>query len=312
MTTVPVLPGGWQLVHPIRADLQRVTDHLIAYDIAITGQADTTLADVEYEWNRSGFKPETDAWLLFNPNGKLVGYTDFWVDETDLYIVHNTSVMPEFTDQISPWIFYQMGIERAREMGPEKIKRIRTITISTAAEEMLAGHGFKPIQVQWRMNIELTGQPQQPVWPEGYRLRSFDRERDAREVFDVIETAFSELPHRHGNTFEGWQTFILERSDFEPELLKVVVQGDEVAAAAVGFDDPIGGWVRQLAVKKSHRGKGLATNLLREFFCEFHRRGRASVGLTVDSENRTGAPELYQSVGMQPTEKYVTFVMENR
>lgn len=309
---LPSLPEGWILTHPVRADIDKVTAHLIANDLALSGRADTTLADVEYEWDREGFDLTNDAWLLLNPEGHIVGYTDFLIDDADLYITPNTSILPEYHSTVSPMIFYEMGIARARELGSQMIKQIRTISIGQATEQMLADKGFNPIQVIWRMEIELQSAPQEPVWPAGYHLRPFDRTRDAHEVFEVIETAFSELPHRHGNTFEDWQSFILDRSDFKPELLKVVVSGDEIAAVAIGIDDPIGGWVRQLAVKKIHRGRGLATQLLRECFVEFHHRGRATVGLTVDSENRTGAPELYRSVGMHPTEKFVTFVIENR
>jgi mycothiol synthase len=88
----------------------------------------------------------------------------------------------------------------------------------------------------------------------------------------------------------------------------MVMYKSEVAAAAVGFDSEIGGWIKQLAVKKDHRGKGLASFILKQLFYDFNKLGRSDVGLTVDSENRTGAPELYLRVGMQPTEKYVTFV----
>ncbi len=203
-----------------------------------------------------------------------------------------------------------MAKEVAANSDDRPIHKLRTISVEPYAEEILVSLGYQAIQTQWRMVYTFTGAESEPTCPPGYQLVPFRPEIHAREVFDVIETAFSELPHRNGNTFEGWKKFILDRSDFSPTLLKMVMLGSEVAGVAVGFDNEIGGWIKQLAVKKAHRGKGLASFLLHQLFYDFYTLGRSDVALTVDSENRTGAPELYLRVGMKPTEKYVTYVLE--
>jgi ribosomal protein S18 acetylase RimI-like enzyme len=58
------------------------------------------------------------------------------------------------------------------------------------------------------------------------------------------------------------------------------------------------GWVRNVGVVGSARGRGLGTFLLRTAFAEFARRGRDTVGLGVDTENATGALRLYEGLGM--------------
>ena len=234
------LPSGWTLIHPTPDDLDRVTDYLIAFDLATGDQADTTRADVEYEWSREGFHLAEDAWMLLTPDGRMAGYCDLWLDGGDLYISPNTNVLPRYLQQVSPEIFYQLALEKARPM--RDVNRLRTISVVESSEPILRSLGFEAIQVQWRMEIRLSAAPPEPIWPAGYLLRPFDRGRDAREVFEIIETAFQELPHRRGNTYDGWVKFILERSDFEPGLLKVVEKDGEICACAVGFDAPIGGW----------------------------------------------------------------------
>lgn len=306
----PLLPPGWKISNATANDLQRVTDYQIAFDIAVFGKPDTTLSDVEYEWSREGFQVDRDAWIIENPDGKLAGYADYWENGEELYIDHLSSIHPNFRSQINQEILYQMAQPIASAFGRTAIQKLRTISVEPYSEDILANLGFQAIQTQWRMVYALGQQIDEPTCPKGYQLVPFQRENHARQVYDVIETAFTELPHREGNTFEGWQKFILDRSDFSPNFLKVVMTGPEVAAVAVGFDNEIGGWIRQLAVKKAHRGKGLASFLLRRLFFEFARQGRSDVGLTVDSENRTGAPELYLRAGMKPTEKYVTFIKE--
>lgn len=305
------LPPGWALIHPTMADINRVTDYLVSFDLATKGQPDTTVADVQHDWSRVGFDLYKDAYLILTPSGDIAGYSDFWLDHDELYISPNTNVHPDHRNDVSPLIFYRMGLERARQLGSDQVKRIKTISVVEFTEPILADEGFDPIQVQWRMEIKFNEPPQPPIWPDGYHLRPFDHKRDAFEVFGVIETAFQELPHRRGNTFEGWVDFILKRSDFEDDLLKTVVFDNEIVGVAVGFDAPFGGWVRQLAIKKSHRGHGLAKAILQQLFYEFARQGRDNVGLTVDSENRTGAPELYRRVGMHPVQKFVTYIKSN-
>ncbi|MFF5323409.1 GNAT family N-acetyltransferase [Janibacter hoylei] len=56
-------------------------------------------------------------------------------------------------------------------------------------------------------------------------------------------------------------------------------------------------WVDELAVPADQRGLGLARALLSDSFAEGRRRGLTRSGLSTDS--RTGAPGLYEHVGME-------------
>jgi ribosomal protein S18 acetylase RimI-like enzyme len=47
------------------------------------------------------------------------------------------------------------------------------------------------------------------------------------------------------------------------------------------------------------RRQGIATALLRQVFCEFHRRGATHVDLKVEVDNPTGALRLYKAMGMR-------------
>jgi ribosomal protein S18 acetylase RimI-like enzyme len=60
-----------------------------------------------------------------------------------------------------------------------------------------------------------------------------------------------------------------------------------------------GGWVRNLGVLPTHRGRGIARALLDRAFAVFRDRGYTWAGLGVDLQNETGAYRLYESVGMK-------------
>jgi ribosomal protein S18 acetylase RimI-like enzyme len=77
------------------------------------------------------------------------------------------------------------------------------------------------------------------------------------------------------------------------------VAGGRIVGAALCPDYPDQGWVRQLAVARDWRGKGVGTALLRQAFRDFARRGKPVAGLVVDSYNRSGAQKFYLGVGMR-------------
>lgn len=302
------IPSGWRIESPTPSDIEKVTAFMVECDTLYFGEPDTTLADVEHEWRRAGFDPTQNAFLLMTPEGKIAGYSDFLFSGEELYITPNTVIHPGFLEQVDCSLFYAQAEEAAK--GRDKITRIRTISVREESSKILMAMGYTPIQTQYRMVRDITGQLDEPALQEGYEFAPFSPEQDAYAVFEVIETAFQELPHRAGNTFEGWQNFIMKRKDFDPHLVWTVRKQGQIAGVGIGFDDPIGGWVRQLAVRKEHRGKGIALAILCKAFREFQTRGRQTVGLTVDSENATGAPQLYLHAGMQQTEKYVTYVKQ--
>ncbi len=59
------------------------------------------------------------------------------------------------------------------------------------------------------------------------------------------------------------------------------------------------GWVGEIGVLATHRGRGIAGALLRRSFATFAARGVGRVMLAVDAENPTGATALYERVGMR-------------
>ncbi len=71
---------------------------------------------------------------------------------------------------------------------------------------------------------------------------------------------------------------------------------DEICAAVYGVHYPDGGWAQQLAVAAEQRRRGIGRALLAVLSVELRRRGEPRLGLGTDS--RTGALDLYTSLGM--------------
>jgi ribosomal protein S18 acetylase RimI-like enzyme len=95
------------------------------------------------------------------------------------------------------------------------------------------------------------------------------------------------------------------------------VDGDEVVGYSInGFmpDERVSGrregWVESLGVRRSWRGRGVASALLEHSFNAFIEAGMTHSMLGVDTENPTGAYRVYENVGYEPRHTFVISQIE--
>jgi mycothiol synthase len=293
LTTRPPMPG----------EAQEITDLVVACDIFETGAPDFELDDLLTDWHMPGFDLEKDAVVVLDGSG-IVAYTAFArTDHVDVY------VHPDFRNRDIGTAMLEWSERRALERTPPgKVVRIgQVITSDEAARTLLESRGYMPVRTYWRMAMPLDEQPLPPAWPDGVVVRTFDEERDSRAVYALVQDAFGDNERHTAESFEEWQAFMIDREAFEPGLWFIAESGGEIVGCVLcpNYEDE--GWVRQLAVARDWRRRGLGTALLRQAMKEFWRRGRREIGLTVDSWNRTGAKELYEHAGMRVVREHTRF-----
>ena len=153
----------------------------------------------------------------------------------------------------------------------------------------------------WRM---LDGDLPAPVWPDGVSVRSYTDD-DGRAVHALLDEAYSGwdstyVPLSHA----GWLTFMTDHAEFDPEMWFLVERDGDLVACALHWAEFQGrGWVKDIVVRESERGHGLAKALLRHGFEVYKARGADRVGLKVDSTNPTGAVQLYEREGFVPDQR---------
>jgi mycothiol synthase len=237
----------------------------------------------------------SDTWL-FEEDGRIVAFG--WVeahDETGVAVgvVHRerrlSALGPELVDRCE---------KRLRELGVARVHHV-TLAPDTAASALLSARGYREVRRFWEMTIELADDPPpEPVLPAGLGLEPFSPDL-SRDFHAALEEAFAEHWEHQPESYEQWWERQVAKPDHDISLWFVVREGGEIAAVA--RNDPErsgGGWIGALGVRPAWRGRGLAKALLLHSFREFHRRGQRRVGLGVDSQNATGATQLYESVGM--------------
>jgi mycothiol synthase len=176
--------------------------------------------------------------------------------------------------------------------------RTAALARDPAARPLIEGRGFAPVRQFYRMLIELDGPPPGPEWPDGFTCEPF-KPGDEAVLHAVCEEAFAEHWGHVPASLEHWQTMVFGRDWWDPSLVYLVREGDEVTAAEVNAVRFGMGWVGTLGVRKPWRGRGLGRALLLLAFGELYRRGQPRIGLGVDAANETGATHLFVSVGMR-------------
>jgi ribosomal protein S18 acetylase RimI-like enzyme len=184
--------------------------------------------------------------------------------------------------------------------------RLETVVPASAHDlgGLLEREGFRVLHEVLEMAVELRPPLPEPRWPAGVHRRPFDPERDAEEVHACLVEAFAGSDERVA-PYEEWRPWLLGDPSYDPALVLIAESGGAIAGVAQCWTE---GFVKDLAVRPAHRGRGLGEALLRAVFTEFARRGFAQVRLKVDADNPTGAVRLYRRVGMDELRRYSVYV----
>jgi mycothiol synthase len=295
---------------PSEADAEAVTDLVIAFDVDEFGAPDFELDDLLSDWGSPGLDLSRDAWLVETPDSRLAAYGILYFDDDVDVFVH-----PDFRGRgIGSEL---LGLTERRALVRAKAgKRVLVgqalSTRNQAGRELVTRAGYTPVRTYWRMLLSLAASPPEPVWPDGVAVRTFDPERDAKAVHELIQRAFADNERHVDEPYAEWVAGNIDREAFDPTLWFLAVAGDEIVGSIVCPAYESEGWVRQLAVAREWRGRGVGMALLRKALSEFHRRGRPHAALVVDSWNRTGAKELYERAGMRVEREHTRFEKELR
>jgi mycothiol synthase len=198
--------------------------------------------------------------------------------------------------------------------------RVGTFREAEKPKKLFDEMGYQYIRSSYHMLIEMEGPVPEPVWPEGITLRTFNLETDAEALYYADTDSFRdhfgfvEQPFEEG--FKRFKHFVFDTKDFDPTLLFLAMDGDEIAGfnicQAHSFDDPDKGWVATLGVRRQWRKRGIGLALLRHSFNEFYHRGLRRAGLGVDAQNLTGALRLYENAGMHVEQAFDQYEKELR
>lgn len=284
----PRWPAGYHSRPASTADIPAILDLVNAGEHALLGHAETDADGIAASLARPGLDPASDTLLAYGPADDLVGWA--WVNRRSAVDIHPDHRGLGLGSSLLGWVE-----ARARQSGGDRV--VQTVEdADLAAVTLLRARGYETVATNWLLEIAMPTEPQVPEPPAGVTVRAF-RPGDGPAAHQLIEDAFDEWQQRR-QSYEEWARQTVGRATFAPGLSPVAFAGDEMIGAALALDVPESGdgYIERLAVRRDHRGRGLARLLLQHTFRNVYRQGRRTCTLWTHSD--TGALSLYEKVGM--------------
>jgi mycothiol synthase len=183
-------------------------------------------------------------------------------------------------------------------------------------ENLLKKAGYEAVRFGYSMIRPFSEPITITPMPEGLEIRTVQPDQ-FRQVWEADQEAFRD----HWGYVEGtevdYQRWLKDPLQ-DPELWRVAWDGDQVAGMVLNFLNEkeneeynrLRGWTENISVREPWRRRGLARALLTRSLQMFKDMGMDHAALGVDTENTTGALNLYESVGFVVEKRHATYWKE--
>jgi mycothiol synthase len=302
MSGGPAFPSGLASRSATVDDVDAVTELVAASDLQDDGVVEIDRDDVAADFINPVVDLDRDTLLVFDSTA-LVACALIEPDRGTVWAdVHPGHRGLGIGSAVLAWTE-----ARAREAGCTAVRQGKS-DANAGAADLFRRNGYAPTWTSWLLELRMGDQePPEPTVPEGIGIREFTPGIDDRQVHRLIDDAFT-WEGRFPQPYEQWASFTIDRETFAPKLSSVALDSDEIVGALIFLDygSEEEGHVHQLAVKKSHRNRGIGRALLQQAFRRLHQTGRRVC--TVATDSRTGALALYERVGMRIRRSYTNYM----
>jgi mycothiol synthase len=261
-----------------------------------------SVADIKQAWQTMDLDEDTCAAFA---NGKMAGYAELLDNDSPfIYLAELNNV---------DLAFHLLTIleEKAILRNKGSVNLFSRISAKNKTlADLFAAKGYKSNLSFLIMELALEEMPVEAHWPEGISVRPFTRNQDELATYNTDEEASKDKGYHDPLSYEDWVLRMgMDKASFDPSLWFLACKENEVVGVALNVlaEATPTGWVDHLSVRRPWRKQGIGKALLLHTFGEFYRRGIKQIKLSVDSRSLTGAPHLYESVGMKTIQEYFIY-----
>lgn len=209
----------------------------------------------------------------------------------------------------------QVGAGKLSEDIPRYFETFTTET-EVGKEALLKKEGYSAVRHFYSMVRPLSEPIEVTPMPEDLEIRIVKRDQ-FRMVWDANQEAFRDhwgfVPASE-NDYQRWKKDPLHT----PDLWKVAWDGDRIAGMVLNFlnqeeNDEYErqrGYTEDICVRRPWRKRGLARALLTRSLQMFQDMGMDHASLGVDTQNLSGALNLYESVGFRIEKRHSSYRKE--
>jgi mycothiol synthase len=183
----------------------------------------------------------------------------------------------------------------------------------SGAPELMASEGYVPVRYYFSMIRPSLDDLPAAELPDGLEIRDVEADQH-RAIFDADAEAFRDhWGHREPTEEDFVRTFSMP--DLDTSLWSVAWEGDEVAGSVQTFiwkaeNEALGvrrGWLEHISVRRPWRRRGVAKAIIADALARLREAGMTEAMLGVDSENPTGALQLYENLGFRVKDRGIAF-----
>lgn len=268
-----------------------------------------------------GYTPERDL-LVAEVAGAAVAYSRVIADrELDGLRVywHDGFVLPAWRGRGLGRALIGWAEAHARNLAAGEVDSGPVVTSTDVRETqtgltgLLQALGYSPVRYWFSMETPHLDHIADAPLPLGLEVRPA-RPADYRTIWEAMVEAIRDhwgTSETDEQDFEGWMAHPFR----QPELWVVAWDGDQVAGSILNYINQdynaasgrAIGYTENISVRRPWRRRGLARAMLARSMQVHKAHGMTQTALGVDTNNPSGALDLYQSMGYRVTEQETTY-----
>ena len=282
---------------------------------------DTLVCDLQLFFESADFEPRNFR-LWRDKQGKLIGFGQLFISEQNeeiegyLYFDVHPSYQGILASSILEWSNKRLG-EVAKSSSITLKLRIRNSSNRYQRRLFLEQQDFKVERQFLTMNCSLKQDFSPSNLPTGFRLQHLSQ-ADLKAWVEMFNESFIDHWDHHPltvATVESW----LKNPHYKPELNLVIIAPDGTFAAfcvayinqeenaRTGANE---GWIKLLGTRRGFRKLGLGRAILIACMKQLQVANIEQVKLGVDAQSLTSATRLYEAVGFNTVNTWLSYVKD--